>query len=318
MGRLAKNQTSGEEGQQVVRRHLKVAGLVQGVGFRPYVYRLAIELGLGGWVLNSPSGVTIEVEGDGRAVEAFTRRLKADPPRLARILTLEEAIIPAAGERSFRIVASLDEGGRRTLVSPDIATCDACREEFLAPGDRRFGHPFINCTDCGPRYSIIRELPYDRPLTSMESFAMCPKCRSEYDNPADRRFHAQPNACPRCGPRVWLEDAQGREVLGSSWPEPLRRLLKDGAIVAVRGLGGFHLACDASSEAAVTRLRAGKRRPAKPFAVMARDIVAARRYVDIGVEAERLLVSPAAPIVILPVRSLPALASSRGCRYTRR
>jgi len=288
------------------------------VGFRPHVYRLASRLGLGGFVLNSTKGVTIEVEGPLEAVEEFVTELRRRPPRLARITALEEESLPVRGESEFVIVVSREEGARTTLVSPDISICEACRREFFDPTDRRFAYPFINCTDCGPRYTIIESLPYDRPLTSMKVFEMCPDCRSEYDDPADRRFHAQPNACPACGPRAWLEDTRGRVLArtgGAGRPEhrdpwtSFRCLVKDGAVVAVKGLGGFHLACDACSEEAVERLRTRKRRPAKPLAVMAPDLDAARRYVEIGPEAEALLLSPAAPIVVLPARSVnPLLA----------
>lgn len=321
---------------------------MQGVGFRPHVYRLATGLGLGGWVLNAPDGVTIEIEGPPAAVDTFVRELRRRPPRLARIATLEVVDVPVTGppspagkasfgclDRRFAILASLDEGVKETLVSPDVATCEACRRELSDPTDRRHGYPFTNCTDCGPRYTIIRGLPYDRPLTSMTVFPMCPECQAEYDDPVDRRFHAQPNACPVCGPRVWLETSDGRALDGGdgpagsgggplrtsaaaseppSWAAAFRQLIRGGAIVAVKGLGGFHLACDARSEEAVARLRQRKRRPAKPFAVMARDLEAARRYVMAGPAAESYLSSPAAPIVILPLRparpGAPAAAPS--------
>jgi len=290
------------------RLRIQVTGLVQGVGFRPYVYRLATRMGLSGWVMNSPAGVVIEVEGPRSAVRAFARELERRPPPLARVLACETREIPPVGEGSFTIVASRGEGARETLVSPDVATCEACRREVFDPLDRRHLYPFTNCTDCGPRYTIIRDLPYDRLLTSMAAFEMCPECRREYEDPGDRRFHAQPNACPACGPRVWLEDVRGRKLAVSSgagdgrWAELFREKVKEGAVVAVKGLGGFHLACDARSEEAVSLLRRRKRRPAKPFAVMAPHLKAARKYVEVGPVAEELLVSPAAPIVILPVR----------------
>jgi len=320
---LAEDGTYPQESASLTRCRVQVTGLVQGVGFRPHVYRLASELGLSGWVLNSSSGVTIEVEGPKTQVAEFVARLRRRPPPLARIASLEEAALPPTGERRFVILASQDEGARKTLVSPDIAVCEACRREMGDPADRRFGYPFINCTDCGPRYTIVENLPYDRPLTSMKAFEMCPRCRAEYEDPADRRFHAQPNACPVCGPEVWLEDAGGRVLARAPRPggadpsassaadfwRTVRGLLRRGAIVAVKGLGGFHLACDARSEAAVRRLRARKDRPAKPLAVMAPDLDAARRYVTIGDRTARLLLSPAAPILVLPARDVnPALA----------
>ncbi len=317
MGRLASDQTERQAGEAVdrtrapeavvVRRRVRVTGLVQGVGFRPHVWRLATALGLAGWVLNSPDGVVIEIQGPPAAVDTFLRDLRARPPRLARIASVKVDHVPSEDPslQGFVILASRDEGARRTLVSADIAVCEACRRELVNPRDRRFGYPFTNCTDCGPRYTIIKSLPYDRPLTSMAAFPMCADCRGEYENPADRRFHAQPNACPACGPRVWIEDREGKVVTGpgAGWREVFHFLVADGAIVAVKGLGGFHLACDATSEPAVAKLRARKKRPFKPFAVMAKDLETVRRYVRVGPEAERLLLSPAAPIVILPLRS---------------
>lgn len=283
-----------------------MTGLVQGVGFRPYVWRLATALGLGGWVRNSPGGVIVEVQGPREAVEVFTHELGRNPPRLASVDRLTVSDVPLvdldAPPHPFTIAASESDGTRKTVVSPDVAICDACREEVRDPSNRRHGYPFTNCTDCGPRYSIIEGLPYDRSLTSMRSFAMCPDCREEYEDPADRRFHAQPNACPECGPYVWIQGRDGGRIAEGAWRETFLGLAKRGAIFAVKGLGGFHLACDARNEEAVARLRARKRRPAKPFAVMARDIRAARRYVTVGPVAERLLLSPAAPIVVLPLR----------------
>jgi len=290
-----------------------VTGLVQGVGFRPHVYRLARHLGLGGWVLNSADGVTIEVEGPPERVAAFARELRDHPPPLARIGHLETAAVPPAGETLFRIVASRPGGARKVVVPPDVATCEACRREISDPTDRRWRYPFTNCTDCGPRYTIISDLPYDRPLTSMRKFEMCPACRAEYEDPLDRRFHAQPNACPACGPKVWLEEAGGRRH-EDDWPEVFRGLVREGLVVAVKGLGGFHLACDARSDESVSRLRSRKRRPAKPFAAMARDLEAARRYAEIGPAAEKLLASAEAPIVILPARPgvVPSLSPGTG------
>lgn len=276
-----------------------MTGLVQGVGFRPHVYRLATESSLAGWVLNSPAGVVIEVEGPHDRVESFLDRLTAEPPRLARVATLTTEPVASEGSREFVIIASRDEGGRSTLVSPDVATCQSCREDCLDPENRRYRYPFTNCTDCGPRYTIMRDLPYDRPLTSMAAFPLCPDCRSEYDDPRDRRFHAQPNACPVCGPRLeflWTDrSGPGGDALAA-----FHQAIRAGLIVAVKGLGGFHLACDARSEAAVQRLRALKHRPDKPLAVMAPGLAAARRYVHAGAVAEGWLTSPAAPIVVLP------------------
>ncbi|MGB2966288.1 MAG: acylphosphatase, partial [Phycisphaerae bacterium] len=202
-----KSRQSAAGPAETVRRRIRVRGIVQGVGFRPAVYRLALERALGGWVRNDAEGVLIELEGPPQAVESFVSALQADPPPLARITALESETVPAEGETAFRITPSA--GGERTaLVSPDMATCDDCRRELADPADRRYRYPFINCTNCGPRYSIILDIPYDRPATTMRGFTMCPACQAEYDDPADRRFHAQPNACPRCGPHLALHDAQ--------------------------------------------------------------------------------------------------------------
>lgn len=331
MGSVARSRTQAQEGRslELVRRRVRVTGLVQGVGFRPYVYRLATEAGLAGWVLNSPAGVVIEVEGPADLVQAFVDRLAAQPPRLARVADLSTESVDPQGDREFVIVGSSDTGGRRTLVAPDVATCQACRAEVTDPGNRRYHYPFTNCTDCGPRYTIIRDLPYDRPFTSMAAFTLCPDCRREYEDPADRRFHAQPNACPVCGPHLRFigvaagssdgrvnpplsrDGAPDREALTQ-----FREVIALGGVVAVKGLGGFHLVCDARSEPAVARLRSRKHRPDKPLAVMARDLTAARRYVRIGPEAERWLTSPEAPIVVLPAipGSGAAAALARGTR----
>lgn len=311
MADLARDTPGRQAGHPVARRRVRVTGLVQGVGFRPYVYRLASDLCLAGWVLNSATGVLAEVEGAPSAVEAFVGRLVQNPPPLARIDRVEVTDVEPAGETGFVIRTSAADGPARTLCPPDVALCPACRAEVSDPSDRRYGYPFTNCTDCGPRYTIIRELPYDRPLTSMASFQMCPACRREYEDPRDRRFHAQPNACPACGPKVWVEDLEGRilcppEAGSVVWAAEVRRLLREGAVVAVKGIGGLHLACDACSEEAVARLRERKRRPAKPLAVMAPDLHAAARHVEVGPEAARLLTSPAAPVVILPRRDPPA------------
>jgi len=284
-----------------VRRRIRVRGIVQGVGFRPTVYRLATERGLSGWVLNDAEGVLMEVEGPAAAVDDFLRTLQAERPPLARINAVEPEDAPPRGETAFRIAPS-EAGRRRALISPDMAVCDDCLREMFDPADRRHRYPFINCTNCGPRYSIIRDIPYDRPNTTMARFTMCPACRAEYDDPADRRFHAQPNACPECGPHLDLRDAGGRPVAEADPVAAVRRALLDGRIVAVKGLTGFHLACDARSDDAVADLRRRKGRDQKALAMMAsgaRAVAERARLVD---AARALLESIQRPIVLVPKR----------------
>lgn len=281
----------------------RVRGLVQGVGFRPAVWRLATSLGLRGEVLNDGEGVLIRAWGPSEALDCFPLSLRRDAPRLARIDDIVRQPLPGGPEgNGFRIVGSR-AGLVRTGVVPDAATCPECLAEVFNPADRRYRYPFANCTHCGPRLSIVRAIPYDRVTTSMAPFAMCPACLAEYENPGDRRFHAQPNACPDCGPRVWLADAAGIELPSAG--DALRSAaaaIRDGRIVAVKGIGGFHLACDATNEATVARLRAGKRRYAKPFALMARDIEMVEQYARIPDHDRVVLASVAAPIVILEGR----------------
>jgi len=284
-----------------VRRRLRVWGIVQGVGFRPTVYRLAVERGLGGWVLNDAEGVLIELEGAEAGVDSFVSTLANDPPPLARITAIESESLAPLGEREFRIAPSA-AGRRVALVSPDMAACDDCRRELADPADRRYRYPFINCTNCGPRYSIMLDIPYDRPATTMGRFTMCADCQREYDDPADRRFHAQPNACPVCGPRLALHGADGRPVACADAVAAVREALLAGRIVAVKGLTGFHLAADARSDAAVRELRRRKKRDEKPFAMMAASAEAVARRARVG-EAERaLLESRERPIVLVAKR----------------
>ncbi|WP_456394113.1 carbamoyltransferase HypF [Nitratifractor sp.] len=294
----------------MLRLRLQVTGIVQGVGFRPFVYRLARDLALAGFVLNDAEGVEIEIEGASEALAEFEDRLFRELPPLARIDTLEREEIPLIGDSDFRILDS-QEGSKSVAVTPDMAICDACLEEMRDPSNRRYRHPFITCTDCGPRYSIIRTVPYDRPNTSMASFAMCPKCQSEYDNPLDRRYHAQPIACPECGPTLslWLKEEDALESRafrrfrgGDAAISELVELVKRGKVVAVKGLGGFHLICDASNEAAVRLLRERKNRPAKPFAVMVKDMKSAKALAQMNEAEERLLTSKERPIVLLKKR----------------
>jgi len=286
---------------ETIRRRIRVRGIVQGVGFRPTVYRLAVERGLGGWVLNDAEGVLIELEGPEAGVDSFVSTLANDPPPLARITAIESESVAPLGEREFRIAPSA-AGRRVALVSPDMATCDDCRRELLDPADRRYRYPFINCTNCGPRYSIMLDIPYDRPATTMGRFTMCAECQAEYDDPADRRFHAQPNACPVCGPRLALHGADGRPVACADAVAAVREALLAGRIVAVKGLTGFHLAADARSDVAVRELRRRKGRDEKPFAMMAASAEAVARRARVG-EAERaLLESRERPIVLVPKR----------------
>ncbi len=288
------------------RARVRVTGTVQGVGFRPYVYRLAGELSLGGFVLNDAHGVVIEIEGSATVVDRFLKRLPREAPPLA---VLEQVVVeerdPSGEERAFVIVASVAGDVPDAPVTPDSATCEDCLRELFDPADRRFRYPFINCTNCGPRFTIVRGVPYDRPLTTMAGFAMCPECRAEYEDPADRRFHAQPNACPVCGPSVRL--------IGDSAGEPLKTTataLAAGAIVAIKGIGGYHLACLAASERAVAGLRARKHREDKPFALMAPSLAVAESLVSLDVRAAELLTGPARPIVLAPRRSDARVANA--------
>jgi hydrogenase maturation protein HypF len=290
----------------IQRRHIHVDGVVQGVGFRPFIYGLAIRHGLTGWVMNSSAGVDIEVQGSISDLDAFQTAIIAEAPRLARIDRVEGQSTPViAGDDTFAIHHSAATGGI-SLVSPDVATCPDCLAEVFDPANRRYRYPFTNCTNCGPRYTIIQTMPYDRPQTTMCQFTMCLACQHEYDNPLDRRFHAQPNACPVCGPLVELvADDALLASLDPDLPDDLARtaaLLRAGYIVAIRGLGGFHLACDAANADAVARLRACKARPDKPFAVMMVNLDQIRAYCETSEDEERLLASISAPVVLLYTR----------------
>ena len=295
----------------LIRRLIRARGIVQGVGFRPFVYNLAVELGLTGYVLNSSAGVTIEAEGDEAAVQKLVEALKHHPPPLAQIKELTVAEISPNGDREFLIRESHAEPGEFVLVSPDVATCDDCWRDFGDRGNRRYGYPFTNCTNCGPRYTIIQDIPYDRPKTTMSSFAMCDDCRREYLDPTNRRFHAQPNACPVCGPGLALVPSSGTFPIDVVYQaknctgivRKVRELLKQGNIIAVKGLGGFLLACDAENDAAVRLLRKRKRRSDKPFALMSRDLGSVERFCEVSVEDRASLISPRRPIVVLPHRS---------------
>ncbi len=285
------------------RLRVVIRGAVQGVGFRPFVYRLATEMRLHGWVLNSAQGVFIEVDGPSPALTEFRQRVRTECPAHARILSMEAVELDPAGFEHFEIRHSDDAGEKSVVVLPDLAVCDDCLSEMLDPADRRYRYPFINCTNCGPRYSIVLSLPYDRPNTTMRGFEMCADCRREYDYPVDRRFHAQPTACPVCGPRLTYRDASGAPTAKADAAllaacEDIRR----GRIVAVKGLGGYQLICDARDEATVRELRARKRREEKPLAVMLPSLQAVRDLCATNDQEERLLRSAESPIVLLERR----------------
>jgi hydrogenase maturation protein HypF len=282
----------------VRRLRIRVEGVVQGVGFRPFVHGLASELGLGGLVGNDSAGVVIEVEGGSDQLDRFLVALHGEAPPLAVIDRIDTESLAPTGVREFAIIPSDPSGEHQTLISPDTATCDACLGELFDPRDRRFRHALINCTDCGPRFTIIRDVPYDRPLTTMAGFAMCADCRREYEDPRDRRFHAQPVCCPACGPSLRLVDRDRVPIAG----DPLTgtvELLRAGRVVAVKGVGGYHLAAIATSEVAVAALRSRKHREDKPFAVMVADLDTARSLGEVGSAEARALVSPRRPIVLL-------------------
>ncbi len=281
-----------------MRRAVLVCGVVQGVGFRPFVYRLAFEEGLAGFIGNDTDGVTIEVEGPEERVEAFLDRLRAEAPPLARIDSIVARDVTAIGEVGFRIVASEVLGPVSTGIPADAATCRDCLRELLDPEDRRYGYPFLNCTNCGPRFTITRRIPYDRPQTSMARFKMCAACEAEYDDPLSRRFHAQPNACWDCGPRVWLVGADGSALSADNPVAATIDRLVAGQIMAIKGVGGFHLSVDATNQAAVMRLRERKHRYGKPLAVMVQDVEAAREVCTLTAAEEALLQTVARPIVL--------------------
>ncbi|MGD8969505.1 MAG: carbamoyltransferase HypF, partial [Anaerolineae bacterium] len=311
---------------QLSARTIHITGVVQGVGFRPFVYNLATELELRGWVLNSSSGVEIEAVGPPGDLDAFVERLESEAPPLARIedITTREMAVSAVelpNPDGFAIRHSEAKPGEFQPISPDIAICEDCLRELFDPDDRRHCYPFINCTNCGPRFTIIQDIPYDRPKTTMAPFKLCPDCQAEYDDPTNRRFHAQPNACPVCGPRVWLRVPDSgfqveREALDLEAEAPsyahiqlTRDLLQAGAIVAVKGLGGFHLACDATNDEAVRTLRERKGRVDKPFALMAFDLETVEQFCTVNEQERELLTSRERPIVLLRERTDSAISS---------
>ena len=293
-------------------RRIRVLGVVQGVGFRPYAYRLARAHRLVGWVVNDTRGVEIHVEGSDEAIEGFLRDLPAAAPPAASIALVEAVETSIQSSTTFAIRESRSNAPPTARISPDLPVCDACQRELFDPAERRAGYPYVNCTDCGPRFSIVHGLPYDRPRTTMAAWPLCSDCEREYHDPGDRRFHAQPVACPACGPRYRLLASGPLAPVTGSAADPVgeaARLLREGAIVAVKGIGGYHLACDAAQEAVVAALRERKYRKEQPFAVMVRDIGVACETCELSPEAEALLTSVARPIVLAPRRvDLPEVA----------
>lgn len=289
---------TGAEKRKRVRWRIRVGGTVQGVGFRPFVYRLAYSFGLEGWVRNTSEGALIEAQGDETALESFIRALRENAPPAASVRDTEIEVLEHEELEGFRILESPAGDEVRTTVPPDIATCAECLDDIGDPENRRFGYPFTNCTNCGPRFTIINKIPYDRISTTMSFFEMCPDCRREYEDPADRRFHAQPNACPVCGPRLSLDVSEAA------------RILREGGILAVKGLGGYHLACDARNDEAVRTLRRRKGRSDKPFALMCADPEEARLICEIDAVSEGLLLSPESPIVLMPARKNSGISAS--------
>jgi len=304
--------------EECVARRVKINGIVQGVGFRPFVYKLANRYKLKGEVANTSSGVFIHIEGNKQHIELFCRDISEKKPPLAHITEIDFFDEPVNDYRDFTIVDSREQSVMTTLISPDVSVCDDCRRELFDLHDRRFQYPFINCTNCGPRYTIIDDIPYDRPKTSMKHFKMCPLCQAEYDNPANRRFHAQPNACEDCGPHIDLYDNTRQKIATPKPIEKTTKLLKQGCIIAIKGLGGFHLAVDAENDQAVATLRKRKHREEKPFALMSLDVESVQSYAKVGSEEEKLLTSPQRPIVLLRKKEPNSIAKAvapRNCYF---
>ena len=293
-----------------IAKRLTIRGVVQGVGFRPFIYRIAVRCGLRGYVTNTPGSVIVHVEGEQRAIRRFRRLFREEMPAAARVAQITEARAASEGYKAFTIEKSDHEGITLSTIPPDIALCPACLRELSDPNDRRFGYPFINCTNCGPRFTIVGKLPYDRENTSMAVFPLCARCRREYEDPGDRRFHAEPNACPDCGPSLSVATREGKPVATDDPVGFVADSLRSGEIVAVRGLGGFHLAADATNEETVRRLRERKHREEKPFAVMVKDLAAARFLARLSKADEAILSSPSAPILLLKTSGHASLAPS--------
>ncbi|HNZ14060.1 MAG TPA: Sua5/YciO/YrdC/YwlC family protein, partial [Anaerolineaceae bacterium] len=293
---------------EIVGLKIRVGGIVQGVGFRPFVFGLAEQCKVTGWVRNTSSGVEIEINGTTEAVSQFAETLRTSPPPLARIDRFETERISPNGAVDFQILVSQPQEGEFLPISPDMTICPDCQRELFDPQDRRFRYPFINCTNCGPRFTIVKDIPYDRPKTTMADFPLCPTCAGEYHDPRDRRFHAQPVACPDCGPRVWIEiDGRCAEEQEAAI-QAARTRLKAGRIMAIKGLGGYHLACDATNQQAVAELRQRKKRSDKPFALMAFDLAAVERHCYVSAEERSLLTSRQRPIVLLERRAESLIA----------
>ncbi len=285
--------------EELIGLSVHVRGIVQGVGFRPFVYQIAVKNHLTGWVCNSSNGVEIEIVGTNRNVSSFLHELKTAPPVLSRIDELKEKIVLVSAYTQFSIIESKADPSHFIPVSPDISICPDCLNEMLDASNRRYHYPFINCTNCGPRFSIIKDIPYDRPFTTMAEFPMCPNCRHEYEDPMDRRFHAQPIACPVCGPTLQYIEKNSNLVGNADSIKAARTSLTSGNILAIKGLGGFHLACDATDQKAVQKLRERKNRIEKPFALMANSIDVIRKYCFVSDEEQQLLESRQRPIVLL-------------------
>ncbi|WAC06535.1 MAG: carbamoyltransferase HypF [Thermodesulfobacteriota bacterium] len=296
--------------EPIKRAKISVRGIVQGVGFRPFVYQLASKHGLKGWVCNTSGDVKIEVEGSTDSLQLFLEQLKTKAPPLALIEEVNQLYLPPDGYQRFEIRESNPEKGKYQRISPDIATCPLCLQEILDKNDRRYSYPFTNCTNCGPRFTIIQDIPYDRPETTMRTFKMCPECQKEYDNPVDRRFHAQPNCCPTCGPKLAIIDQAGKMIASQDPVRDVCVLLKQGKVLALKGLGGFLLACDATNEPAVITLRQRKKRPFKPFGVMMASLEEVKKCCLVSPEEEKLLCSTKAPIVLLKLKNKSVIASS--------
>ncbi|HQJ57237.1 MAG TPA: carbamoyltransferase HypF [Caldisericia bacterium] len=282
---------------------LKIYGRVQGVGFRPFIYRLAKELNLKGYVLNSSSCVEIALQGEKTSLDYFIERMKNEAPPLSKIEKIENNILDLEDFKDFVILESRKDKGFN-FISPDIAICDECLKELFDKKDRRYKYPFINCTNCGPRYTIIEDLPYDREKTTMKVFKMCEECEKEYKDPNSRRFHAQPNACFKCGPEIWIEDLSEKRIYKENVFKELAKFLKDSKIAAIKGVGGFHIACDATNECAIEQLRERKERPTKPFALMMKDIDMAKSFCFVDSKEEEILKSKERPIVLLKIKNL--------------
>ncbi|MBS3920490.1 MAG: carbamoyltransferase HypF [Deltaproteobacteria bacterium] len=291
------------------RAEIRITGMVQGIGFRPFIYNLARKHSVRGWVLNNEKGVFVDAESDDGNLDQFIQEIPKLAPPLARIETFDVSYLNPLGYTLFEIKKSEETEDKFVLISPDLATCDQCLSELFSPQDFRYRYSFINCTLCGPRFTIIKDIPYDRHKTTMASFTMCPICQKEYDDPANRRFHAQPNACPSCGPSLWLQDREGKEVSGDSLAKTLE-FIEAGFIIAIKGLGGFHLACNAKNEEAVSNLRSRKFREDKPFAVMCRDMEEVRNLCEVNREEEKLLADVERPIVILKRKRDSSIAHS--------